>query len=111
MPRRSDTSPRSSRPRRFGRVPDGRSFLDRALEESTAAAVQVGEALQRQIFSAVPLIGEGLLEGEERTEEALAAAFDHALVLLYRLLFCLCAEARELLPLDNPHYREYSLRA
>jgi Eco57I restriction-modification methylase/N-6 DNA Methylase len=36
--------------------------------------------------------------------------FDHALVLLYRLLFCLHAEARELLPVDNPHYREYSLR-
>jgi hypothetical protein len=31
-------------------------------------------------------------------------------VLLYRLLFCLHAEDRGLLPVDNPHYREYSLR-
>src|SRR5205823_8361592 len=40
-----------------------------------------------------------------------AEAFDHALVLLYRLLFCLHAEARHLLPVDNPHYDHYSLRS
>jgi hypothetical protein len=87
----------------------GRSFLDRALSESQANAVQVGEALERQVFSALPLIAEGLLGDEQRGEETLAAAFDNALVLLYRLLFCLHAEARELLPVENPHYREYSL--
>ena len=48
---------------------------------------------------------------EERSDGALAKAFDHALVLLYRLLFCLHAEARHLLPVDNPHYARYSLRA
>ncbi|MGH2744115.1 MAG: Eco57I restriction-modification methylase domain-containing protein [Thermoleophilaceae bacterium] len=88
----------------------GRSFLDRALSESQANAVQVGVALERQVFSAVPLIAEGLLADEPRDETTLAAAFDNALVLLYRLLFCLHAEARELLPVENPHYREYSLR-
>ena len=88
----------------------GRSFLERALSESQENAVQVGEALERQVFSAVPRIAEGLLGDEERTEAALAEAFDNALVLLYRLLFCLHAEARELLPVDNPHYREYSLQ-
>jgi hypothetical protein len=86
------------------------SFLERALSESQANAVQVGQALERQVFSAVPLIAEGLLGDEPRTEQTLADAFDNALVLLYRLLFCLHAEARELLPLENPHYREYSLR-
>ena len=40
----------------------GRSFLDRALEESTANAVAVGQALERQVFSAVPLIAQGLLD-------------------------------------------------
>jgi hypothetical protein len=88
----------------------GRSFLERALSESQANAVQVGEALERQVFSAVPLIAEGLLGDEPRTEQTLADAFDNALVLLYRLLFCLHAEARELLPVENPHFREYSLR-
>jgi hypothetical protein len=93
-------------------APDARarSFLERALSESQENAVQVGEALERQVFSAVPRIAEGLLGDEERTDEALAEAFDNALVLLYRLLFCLHAEARELLPVDNPHYREYSLQ-
>lgn len=89
---------------------DGRSLLDRALDESRASAVQVGDALQRQVFTAVPLIAEGLLGDEQRTEEALSQAFDHSLVLLYRLLFCLYAEARGLLPVDNPHYGGYSLR-
>lgn len=89
---------------------DGRSLLGRALDESRASAVQVGDALQDQVFSAVPLIAEGLLGEEERTTEALGRAFDHSLVLLYRLLFCLYAEARGLLPVDNPHYEGYSLR-
>ncbi len=88
----------------------GSSLLDRALEESVQRAVEVGEGLQAQVFGAVPLIAQGLLGDEERTGEALRGAFDHALVLLYRLLFCLYAEARGLLPADNPHYREYGLR-
>ncbi|MBA2256901.1 MAG: N-6 DNA methylase, partial [Thermoleophilaceae bacterium] len=89
----------------------GRSFLDRALAESAANAVVVGGALERQIFSAVPRIAEGLLGTEDRSEAALGEAFDNALVLLYRVLFCLHAEARGLLPLDNPHYERYSLRS
>ena len=94
----------------FSSGPGGSSLLDRALEESVQRAVEVGEGLQAQVFGAVPLIAQGLLGDEERTEETLADAFDHALVLLYRLLFCLYAEARGLLPADNPHYREYGLR-
>lgn len=93
-------------------MPDdsGRSFLDRALAESRASSVEVGRALERQVFDAVPLIAEGLLGEEGYDQDALDAAFQHALVLLYRLLFCLHAEARALLPVDNEHYRGYSLR-
>ena len=90
--------------------PDGRSLAARLLDESTASAVQIGETLERQVFAAVPQIAEGLLGGDERTDEALTEAFEGSLVFLYRLLFCLYAEARELLPVDNPHYREYSLQ-
>jgi len=89
---------------------DGASLLDRALAGSRSRAVAVGEALQRQVFAAVPLLAEGLLDAEDRTDEALVAAFDNALVLLYRLLFCLHAEDRGLLPTDNVHYGQYSLR-
>lgn len=65
----------------------GRSFLERALEESTANAVAVGRALEAQVFDAVPLIAQGLLGEDERSRPAPSDAFDHALVLLYRLLF------------------------
>lgn len=90
--------------------PDGRSFLDRALAESKARAVAVGDGLEGQVFAALPLIAQGLLGDDERTPEALADGFDNALILLYRLLFCLHAEARRLLPIGNVHYDSYSLR-
>ncbi len=88
----------------------GRSLLDRILAESRAGAVAVGSAIERQVFSAVPSVAEGLLGADARTDATLSEAFDNALVLLYRLLFCLHAEARALLPVENPHYLEYSLR-
>jgi Eco57I restriction-modification methylase/N-6 DNA Methylase/Type I restriction enzyme R protein N terminus (HSDR_N) len=88
----------------------GKSFLDRALDESRANAVAVGDALQRQVFSAMPNIALGLLGADEPSSENLKAAFEHSLVFLYRLLFCLHAEARGLLPIDSPHYLEYSVR-
>jgi hypothetical protein len=88
----------------------GTSFLDRALDESRANAVEVGEALQRQVFAAVPSVAMGLLGDDDHSPEALREAFEHALVFLYRLLFCLHAEARGLLPVGSPHYFEYSVR-
>jgi len=90
--------------------PQGRCLLDRALAGSRAQAIAVGDALRRQVFGAVPLVAEGLLSDEQRTDAALAAAFDNALVVLYRVLFCLHAEDRGLLPVENPHYLPYSLR-
>lgn len=92
--------------------PDGRSVADRALDGSRARAVAVGDRLQSQIFAAVPLIAEGLLADElaDVDDAVLATAFDHALVVLYRLLFCLNAEDRELLPVEQEHYAPYSLR-
>lgn len=89
---------------------DGLAFLDRVLDESSSAAEAVGDALERQVFAAMPRIAQGLLGDDEPTRDALDAAFENGLVLLYRLLFCLHAEARGLLPIDNPHYRDYSLR-
>ncbi len=93
-------------------IPDaqGRCLLDRALAGSRAQAIAVGDALRRQVFGAVPLVAEGLLGDEQRTDAALAEAFDNALVVLYRVLFCLHAEDRGLLPVENPHYLPYSLR-
>jgi hypothetical protein len=94
----------------FTAGPDGRSRLDRLLTESLTREVDVGAALERQVFAAVPLVAQGLLGEDERTPEALAQAFEHALVVLFRLLFCLHAEDRGLLPVDQVHYRHYSVR-
>lgn len=89
---------------------DGRSLLDRALDESRAREVEVGEAIERQILSALPRVARGLLGDDEPTEQALRDAFDNGLVFLYRLLFCLHAEDRGLLPVEDRHFRRYSLR-
>ena len=87
----------------------GRCLLDRMLGEAERSAVAVGDALERQVFDAVPLLATGLLGDENRTEASLAAAFENSLVFLYRMLFCLHAESRGLLPVDNPHYEPQSL--
>ncbi len=89
---------------------EGQSFLDLALADGTANSRRLGQELERQIFSAVPLIAQGLMRDEEPTEDSLAEAFENSLVLLYRLLFCLYAEARELLPVNEHHYFRYSVR-
>ncbi len=88
----------------------GQSFLDRALADGTANARELGEDLEEQVFAAVPRIAEGLLGRDAPDEDNLAAAFEGSLVFLYRLLFCLHAEARELLPVNEPHYFPYSVR-
>jgi hypothetical protein len=87
----------------------GLCLLDRMLREAERNAVAVGDALERQVFEAVPLLATGLLGEEERSDANLALAFENSLVFLYRMLFCLHAEARELLPVNNPHYEPQSL--
>lgn len=94
----------------FAAGSDGRALLDRALDGSREQAVAVGDALRSNVFAAVPLVAQGLLGDDERTPTTLNRAFDHALVVIYRLLFCLHAEDRGLLPVDSVHYRAYSLR-
>lgn len=89
--------------------PDGRTFLERALDDSELHAVEVSDRLEQAVFAALPAIATGLLGDEPRTREALESAFANALVFLYRTLFCLFAEARGLLPVSNPDYRRYSI--
>ncbi|MDQ3571458.1 MAG: Eco57I restriction-modification methylase domain-containing protein [Actinomycetota bacterium] len=87
----------------------GLCLLDRMFREAERSAVAVGDALERQVFDAVPLLATGLLGAEDRSDTTLEVAFEHSLVFLYRMLFCLHAESRELLPLENPHYEPQSL--
>jgi len=87
------------------------------LQQSTAYARGVGESLKTQVYQALRHLAQGFLDyptnGLQPDAATLAQIYDHALIVLYRLLFILYAEARELLPVqESEDYREtYGLYA
>ncbi len=87
------------------------------LKESADYARGVSNKLKLQVFEALRHLAQGFLDypANQLTpdDETLKSTYDNALILLYRLLFILYAEARELLPVrGNPSYRDaYSLYA
>ena len=88
------------------------------LKESIDYAQGVGESLKRQVYEALCHVAQGFLDyapdGLSPDDPAiLKDIYDNSLILLYRLLFILYAEARDLLPLsESKLYREhYSLYA
>src|SRR6266568_1146189 len=88
------------------------------LKESIDYAQGVGESLKRQVYEALRHVAQGFLDyapdGLSPADPAtLKDIYDNSLILLYRLLFILYAEARDLLPLsESKLYREhYSLYA
>jgi hypothetical protein len=91
--------------------------LESLLRESTDYAHAVGDSLKAQVFDALRHLGQGFLDyapnGLGTDPATLAAIYDNSLILLYRLIFVLFAEARELLPVrESRDYREsYSLQA
>jgi len=96
----------------------GRNFLERVYEGSATYALQVQEELKGLIFERiVPILAEGFvawrrseLEITQEAEASLRQIFAATLTLLYRLLFLLYAESRELLPVsDRLGYYRYSL--
>ncbi len=85
--------------------PESKSFLDGVLEGSERYAIRVGNNLKEVVFTRVfPQIANGFLEyhtgGLEQPvdEEVLGKTYRGTLALLYRLLFLLYAESRDLLP-------------
>jgi hypothetical protein len=91
--------------------------LEALLSESTDYAHAVGNGLKAQVFDALRHLSQGFLDyapnGLQTDGATLAAIYDNSLILLYRLIFVLFAEARELLPVrESRDYREsYSLQA
>ena len=87
------------------------------LRESLDYARGVGDTLKSQVYDALRHIAQGFLDYAPNGLTADAATrkeiYDSALILLYRLLFVLYAESRELLPVrDSRPYRDsYSLYA
>jgi hypothetical protein len=90
----------------------GETFLDRVQAESESTAQQLGEDLQDNVFTALRVLGTGFVETNSLTidpgdTERLDELKEQPLVLLYRLMFVLCAESRDLIDPDDAHATEY----
>jgi hypothetical protein len=85
------------------------------LKASVEYARGVGNSLKEQVYLALRHVAQGLLDYPPNKLQpdlpTLTTIYHNALIVLYRLLFILYAEARELLPLRaSPAYRDsYSL--
>ena len=94
----------------------GRSFHDLALAEGRLWEERVAQDLSTLVFEKVfPDLIRGLARSDPKapnplTPSYLAEVKEAALILLYRLLFVLYAEDRNLLPVQEQRYREYGMR-
>lgn len=91
--------------------PHGRNFLERVREGSTTYATRVGNELKALVFDRVfPGLAGGFVADATRRGEQVTSAqvYEATLSFLYKLLFLLYAEARNLLPIDRD-YRDHSL--
>jgi type I restriction-modification system DNA methylase subunit len=110
----------------FERISSGgeakpRSLLDRLFDGSQQYAAELGESLKERVFEQIfRLLAEGFVanirDREEQTnalsQERLDSIFQGVLTLLYRLLFLLYAEARDLLPVrETLEYSGVSITA
>lgn len=96
------------------------SFLDEILSGSETYAKKLGDRLKERIFEEIfPIFAEGFIahirqrEGKraDLSQSALDQLFQGTLTILYRLLFVLYAESRDLLPVKEFHgYGQKSLK-
>jgi hypothetical protein len=95
---------------------DGITFHDVALAETRRYEEHVSQDLGDRVFTQVfPDLANGIVSGDSLATMPLSRAYldeirDATLLLLYRLLFVLYAEDRNLLPVRDPRYERYSLR-
>ncbi len=100
----------------FVRADDHRQRLDFYKEQSDRAAKMIEGHLSANVEEIMRKLCQGLVESCRDAGETLSTSatrkdiYKNALYLVYRLLFVLYAEARDLLPLDAPAYREVCLR-
>ncbi len=99
------------RQKAFVKDSQGRNFLERIREGSTTYATRVGNELKALVFERIfpDLAGGFVADATRRGEEVTSAeVYEATLSFLYKLLFLLYAEARNLLPIDSD-YRDHSL--
>ena len=88
---------------------DGQTFHQRAIEEGRYYQERVATSLSKLVFGQVfPDLARALTKAEP--DAPLPEVRDATLVLLYRLLFILYAEDRDLLPVRDSRYDDYALR-
>ena len=88
---------------------DQRTFHERALAEGKFYEERVAKDLSDLVFGFVfPALAKGIADAAPKAD--LQRVREAALVLLYRLLFILYAEDRDLLPVREARYDVYSLR-
>jgi hypothetical protein len=93
-----------------------RSFHEYALAEARHYEERVSQDLGERVFGAVfPDLADALANSDPKAKRPFDRAYleevrEAALILLYRLLFVLYAEDRELLPVRDKRYSRYSLR-
>lgn len=96
-----------------------RCWLDAIAEGSRDYAKDLGKRLKDRVFVTIfPHLAQGFLHDRKQrlglkrkpTDDELRDIYEATLTLLYRLLFLLYAEARDLLPIREGPYREASLR-
>ena len=95
--------------------PAGKTFLDLALDEGRRYEQRITAALSEAVFDRVfPRLVSALAAHDPAAKPADAAwraeAREAALILLYRLLFILYAEDRDLLPVRHAGYAAYGLQ-
>lgn len=88
---------------------DRQTFHERARAQAAFYEERVAASLSELVFDQVfPNLARALAESQP--EATLDEVRDAALVLLYRLLFLLYAEDRDLLPVNGSRYDDYALR-
>jgi Alw26I/Eco31I/Esp3I family type II restriction m6 adenine DNA methyltransferase len=103
--------------RREAFLPDagGSSFIEKVFKGSVDYATEVGDRLKESVYDALRLLMNGFLKYpanglDVNDPSAVKLVEENSLILLYRFLFILYAEDRNLLPCDEEHYRTYCLQ-
>lgn len=88
---------------------DQRTFHQRAIDEGKFYEERVANDLSDLVFTQLyPLLARSIAAADEKA--SLEDVRQAALILLYRLLFILYAEDRDLLPVNDERYDDYGLR-
>jgi hypothetical protein len=95
----------------FSPLPSGLCLLDDLLAQSSRFSQEIEDDVKEHVYEALQCLVEGFLRHPDNklTADSLDEIHGNSLILLYRLLFTLFAEAKGLLPVENPAYRGSSL--